>query len=73
MKDKTSAPNALICGKCFESQRKTNVSGEDEFYCEHHHVWAIRRPDGGWLLSTDVSPERKPLNARVRAFWLLFP
>ena len=57
MKDKTSAPNALICGECFERQRQTKVSSEDEFYCEHHQVWAIRRPDGGWLLSTDVSPE----------------
>ena len=57
MKDTTSAPKALICGECFERQRKTHVSSEDEFYCEHHHVWAIRRPDGGWLLSTNVSPE----------------
>ncbi len=57
MKETTHAPNALICGECFERQRNTSVSGEDEFYCEHHHVWAIRRPDGGWLLSTEVSPE----------------
>ncbi len=57
MSDKKSAPKALICGECFDHQRKTQVSSEDEFYCEHHQVWAIRRPDGGWLLSTHVSPE----------------
>ncbi|MDH3647231.1 MAG: hypothetical protein OER80_10690 [Gammaproteobacteria bacterium] len=58
MKNETNAPpRALICGECFQNQRKAQLSGKDEFYCEHQHVWAIRRPDGGWLLSTNVSPE----------------
>ncbi|MDH3589417.1 MAG: hypothetical protein OEQ74_08435 [Gammaproteobacteria bacterium] len=57
MKSKSGAPpRALICGECFESQQKASFA-TDEFYCQHHHVWAIRRPDGGWLLSTEVSPE----------------
>ena len=57
MKDKTGAPpKALICGECFESQKEGSFAS-DEFYCEHNQVWAIRRPDGGWLLSTNVSPE----------------
>ena len=55
MRDKKGAPpSALICRKCFEQQSTTLV---DEFYCGHNQVWAIRRPDGGWLLSTEISPE----------------
>ena len=56
MRDKKGAPpSALICGECFAQQSQT--PGADEFYCGHHQVWAIRRPDGGWLLSTEISPE----------------
>ncbi|MBT8144931.1 MAG: hypothetical protein KJO55_09540, partial [Gammaproteobacteria bacterium] len=56
MSDKKGAPpSAFICGECFEAQR--TVAGVDEYYCEHNHVWAIKRPDGGWLLSTQISPE----------------
>ncbi len=54
--DKSAPPAALICDDCFELQ-STAGPAVDEFYCSHHHVWAIRRPDGGWLLSTHVSPE----------------
>lgn len=57
MSDNKSAPKALICNECYERQHKSNASSSDEYYCEHHQVWAIRRPDGGWLLSTQVSPE----------------
>lgn len=54
MRDKHSAaPQALICGECFLRYRK----GSDEFYCEHNSVWAIQRPDGGWILSTNISPD----------------
>lgn len=54
MRDKLSAaPQALICMKCFQRTEQ----GADEFYCEHNSVWAIRRPGGGWILSTEVSPE----------------
>lgn len=56
MSDNKSAPKALICGECYERQHKSDLDTNDEYYCEHHQVWAIRRPDGGWLLSTDVSP-----------------
>lgn len=58
MKDNTSAsPKALICSKCFELQCDSSHDTTSEFYCEHNQVWAIRRPDGGWLLSTMISPE----------------
>lgn len=53
--NKGAPPSALICGECFEKQSRT--PGVDEFYCSHNLVWAIRRPDGGWLLSTEISPE----------------
>ena len=54
MRDKlNAAPQALICMDCF----RRHGQGADEFYCEHNSVWAIRRPDGGWILSTDVTPE----------------
>lgn len=54
MRDKLSAaPQALICGECFERHSE----GSHEFYCEHNQVWAIRRADGGWVLSTRISPE----------------
>ncbi|MBT8135396.1 MAG: hypothetical protein KJO54_00140 [Gammaproteobacteria bacterium] len=56
MRDKKSAPPAAqICDECFKKQCKPSFAS-DEFYCEHQLVWAIRRPDGGWLLSTEVSP-----------------
>lgn len=56
MRDKKVAPpSALICGDCFEKQ--IMAPSADEFYCVHNQVWAIRRPDGGWLLSTEISPE----------------
>lgn len=56
MRDKKGAPpSALICGECFKQQSR--APDVDEFYCSHNHVWAIRRPDGGWLLSTGISPE----------------
>lgn len=54
MRDKLSAaPQALICGDCF----KRHSEDSHEFYCEHNQVWAIRRDDGGWVLSTRISPE----------------
>lgn len=53
MRDKLSAaPQALICTECYSRYE----TGSDEFYCEHNNVWAIRRPDGGWILSTHISP-----------------
>lgn len=51
----SAPPKALICGECFKKQAET--PDNDDFYCEHNQVWAIRRPDGGWLLSTDISAE----------------
>lgn len=55
MRHRNNAPGAFICEECHQ-QQKTSAD-VDEFYCVHNHVWAIRRPDGGWLLSTDISPE----------------
>lgn len=47
-------PRAAICPHCFEEQGKSG-SAREEYYCAHNQVWAVRRADGGWVLSTGVT------------------